>query len=187
MLALALIALSAAAPVEEARLIDVRDSGRIVRVGRFRPKQFLGEREWPGVAPTRENAIRAYGRPDRRDSSGCRNRWSRLQTRIVTADFGGGDACGPKAGVQQIVIRSRRWATERGLRVGHALGRVRALYPELRRYSDVYGEAPNFRREWGLVFEPSQVGGSGTIDRLSARIRDGRVVFLRVSPYGAGD
>jgi hypothetical protein len=188
-LALALATLAAAgAPVDRDRLIDVRDSGEIVRVGAFRPKQYLGEREWPGgVAPTRANAIKAYGRPDRRDRAGCLNRWSRLRIRIVTADFGGGDACGPKAGVQRVEIRSRRWATERGLRVGHSLGRVRALYPELARYSDVYGDAPDFRRLWGLVFEPSQVGGSGTIDRLAATIRDGKVVALRVSPFGAGD
>jgi hypothetical protein len=187
-LALALVAATLAAPVDDSRLIDVRDSGHIVRVGAFRPRQFLGERRWPGgVAPTRANAIRAYGRPDRRDRSGCRNRWSRLRIRIVTEDFGGGDRCGPRAGVQHVEIRSRRWATERGLRVGHSLRRVRRLYPELQRYTEVYGDAPALRHEWGLVFERSLVGASGVIDRLSARVRDGRVVLLRVSPYGAGD
>jgi hypothetical protein len=170
-------------------IIEVPDSGRIVRVGAFKPRQFLGEHHFPGgVAPIRRTAIRAFGRPDRRDAQGCPNRWRRLRLRLVTADFGGGPACAPATPVQHVEIFSRRWRTERGLRVGDSLDRVRELYPELRRFSDLFGPAPAWRYDWALVLEPSRVGGPpNLIDRLSAVIRDRRVRYLRVSPYGAGD
>ena len=169
--------------------IEVRDSGRIVRVADFKPRQFLGETRFPGgVAPTRRNAIRAFGTPDRNDAQGCPNRWWRLGLSLVTADFGGGPPCAPTTAIQHLVIRSHRWSTERGLRVGDSLDRVRELYPELRRFSDLYGRAPGWRYDWALVLEPSQVGGPpNLIDRLSAVIRQRRVQALRVSPYGAGD
>jgi hypothetical protein len=106
----------------------------------------------------------------------------------VTADFGGGPPCAPTTPIQHLEISSRRWSTERGLRVGDSLDRVRELYPELRRFSDLFGPAPAWRYEWALVLEPSQVGGPpNLIDRLTAVIRQRRVQSLRVSPYGAGD
>jgi hypothetical protein len=180
---------TAAALAAGSTTIDVRDSGQIIRVGDFRPRQRLGETQFPGgVAPIRRNAIRAYGRPDRRDAGGCGNIWKRLGLRLITADFGGGPACAGTTPVQQIEITGRRWVTERGLRVGDSLDRVRELYPELRRFSDLYGSAPAYRHEWALVLEPSQVGGPpNLIDRLSAEIRKRKVVSLTVAPYGAGD
>ena len=66
--------------------------------------------------------------------------------------------------------------TERGLRVGDSLDRVRELYPELQRFTDLYGDAAPYRYEWALVLEPSQVGGPpNLIDRLSAEIRKRKV------------
>jgi hypothetical protein len=177
------------AAVPAGRLLDVRDSGHIVRIGAFRPRQFLGDLRFRGgVAPTRGNAVRAYGRPDSRDETGCLNRWTRLGIRIRTEDFGGrAGHCTRGAGVQHVEVLSRRWATERGLRVGDSLDRVRKLYPELQRFTDAFGDSPALRDEWGLVFEPSSIGSGGKIDRLSATIRLRRVVVLRASPYGAGD
>ncbi len=106
----------------------------------------------------------------------------------MTADFGGGPACAPTTPIQHLEIFSRRWTTERGLRVGDSLDRVRALYPELRRFPDLFGPGPAWRYDLALVLEPSHVGGpSNVIDRLSAEIRQRRVRLLRVSPYGAGD
>jgi hypothetical protein len=169
--------------------IDVPDSGRIVRVGDFRPKQRLGETSFPGgVAPIRRNAIKAYGRPDGKSPSGCPNKWKTLGVRMVTADFGGGPPCARTTPIQQLVITGSRWTTERGLRIGESLDRVRELYPELKRFSDLYGPAPAYRYQWALVLEPSQVAGPpNLIDRLAATIRGRRVVSLTVSPYGAGD
>ena len=169
--------------------IEVPDSGRIVRVGDFRPKQLLGETNFPGgVTPNRRNAIRAYGRPDGKNPQGCPNKWKKLGLRMITADFGGGPACAGTTAIQRLVITSPKWSTERGLRVGDSLDRVRELYPELRRFTDLYGDIPVYRYEWALVLESSQVGGPpNLIDRLSAEIRGRKVKSFTVSPYGAGD
>jgi hypothetical protein len=169
--------------------IEVPDSGRIVRVGDFRPKQRLGETTFPGgVAPIRRNAIKAYGKPDGKNPQGCPNKWKKLGVRMVTADFGGGPPCAATTPIQQLVITGSRWTTERGLKIGDSLDRVRELYPELKRFSDLYGESSAYRYDWALVLEPSQVAGPpNLIDRLSAKIRARKVVSLTVSPYGAGD
>jgi hypothetical protein len=158
-------------------------------VGDFRPKQRLGEHEFPGgVTPNRRNAIKAYGKPDGKNPSGCPNKWKQLGVRIVTADFGGGPACAGSTPVQQVVITGRQWTTERGLKVGDSLDRVRELYPELERFTDLYGKAPAWRYLWALVLEESHVGGPpNLIDRLAAEIRGRTVKSFTVSPYGAGD
>jgi hypothetical protein len=107
---------------------------------------------------------------------------------IVTADFGGGPPCANRTPVQQIVITGRQWVTERGLKIGDSLDRVRGLYPELKRFSDLYGKNKLWRYTWALVLEESQVGGPpNLIDRLSAEIRDRKVRSFTVSPYGGGD
>ena len=190
MLLAALAATAAFAAQDTSTLIDVPDSGRIVRVGAFRPRQYLGDEHFPGgVTPNRRNAIRAFGRPDGRNPQGCPNKWKRLGVRMVVADFGGGPLCAGSTPIQTLVITGRRWQTERGLKIGDSLDRVRELYPELRRFSELYDlDAPAYRYTWGLVFEPSQVGGPpNLLDRLSAEIRDRKVKSLTVSPYGAGD
>src|SRR4051794_22730665 len=169
--------------------IDVPDSGRIVAVGNFHPKQRLGETAFEGgVTPNRRNAIKAYGRPDGKSPAGCPNKWKRLGVRIVTADFGGGPPCAATTPVQQIVITGAQWTTERGLKVGDSLDRVRELYPELKRFNDLYGKDKLWRYQWALVLEESEVGGPpNLIDRLSAVIRGRTVRSFTVSPYGAGD
>jgi hypothetical protein len=173
-----------------ALVINVPDSGRIVGVGGFHPRQNLGTTHFPGgVAPIRRNAIKAFGKPDQKDRNGCANKWSKLKLRLITEDFGGGKPCVGTTPIQFLEVSSRfRWVTERGLRVGDSLDRVRELYPELKRYSDLFGKSPAWRNNWALVLEPSAVGGPpNLIDRLSAVIRGRKVTLLRVSPYGAGD
>ena len=172
-----------------ATTINVPDSGQIVAVGAFHPKQLLGEHTFPGgVTANRRNAIKAYGKPDGKSPSGCPNKWKALGVRIVTADFGGGPACAGGTRVQQLVITGRQWTTERGLKIGDSLDRVRELYPELKRFSALYGKNSLWRYSWALVLEESQVAGPpNVIDRLSAEIRDRTVRSLKVSPYGAGD
>jgi hypothetical protein len=172
-----------------ATTIDVPDSGQIVAVGAFHPKQLLGEHSFAGgVTSNRRNAIKAYGEPDGKSPSGCPNKWKALGVRIVTADFGGGPACAGGTPVQQIAITGRQWTTERGLKIGDSLDRVRELYPELKRFNDLYGKNSYTRHTWALVLEESRIAGPpNVIDRLSAEIRDRKVRSLKVSPYGAGD
>jgi hypothetical protein len=170
--------------------IEVPDSGHIVRVGDFRPKQRLGETQFPGgVAPTRRNAIKAYGPLDPPGPSGCSRKWKKLGVRMVNADYDGGAPCAPWTAIQTLVITGRQWKTERGLKIGDSLDRVRELYPELIRFKELLGEdIKAYRYEWALVLEPSPAGGPpNLLDRLSANIRARKVVSLTVSPYGAGD
>jgi hypothetical protein len=169
--------------------IEVADSGRIVRVGAFHPKQRLGEHAFPGgVTPNRRNAIKAFGKPDGKSPQGCPNKWKKLGVRIVTADFGGGPPCAATTPVQQIVITGRQWSTERGLKIGDSIDRARELYPEIASFNKLYGRNKYWRSDWALVLEESQVGGPpNLIDRLAATIRNRTIRSLKVSPYGAGD
>ena len=65
---------------------------------------------------------------------------------------------------------------------------MRELYPELKRFNDLYGKNTYARYTWALVLEESQVAGPpNVIDRLSAEIRGRTVRSFTVSPYGAGD
>ena len=65
---------------------------------------------------------------------------------------------------------------------------MRELYPELKRFNDLFGKNKLWQYQWALVLEESQVGGPpNVIDRLSAVIRDRKVRSFMVSPYGAGD
>jgi len=177
------------ASVQGPLIVEVPDSGHIVRVGDFRPKQTLGDHDFPGgVAPTRRNAIKAFGRPDGKDPRGCPNKWKTLKLRMTVADFGGGPVCAGRTRIQRLTISSRRWRTERGLRVGDSLDRVRELYPELMSYREwLDGANREYRNHWVLVFEDSEFAGPPGIDRLSAVIRKRTVRSLIVSPYGAGD
>jgi hypothetical protein len=169
--------------------INVPDSGQIVAVGNFHPRQLLGENDFPGgVTPSRRNAIKAYGKPDGKNPQGCPNKWKTLGVRIVTADFGGGPPCASTTRIQQIVITGKQWTTERGLKVGDSLDRVRELYPELKRFNALYGKNKYWQYSWALVLEESHVGGPpNVIDRLSAEIRGRKIRSFTVSPYGAGD
>ena len=141
MLTAAVVTAALFAAQAPATTINVPDSGQIVAVGAFHPKQLLGEHTFPGgVTSNRRNAIKAYGKPDSKSPSGCPNKWKALGVRIVTADFGGGPACAGGTPVQQLVITGRQWTTERGLKIGDSLDRVRELYPELKRFNDLYGK-----------------------------------------------
>ena len=46
-----------------------------------------------GVAPSRRNAIKVFGRPDGKDPRGCPNKWKAIGLRMVAANFGGGSSC----------------------------------------------------------------------------------------------
>ncbi|MDA0160959.1 hypothetical protein OM076_11840 [Solirubrobacter ginsenosidimutans] len=189
MLTAAVVTAALFAAQAPATTINVPDSGQIVAVGAFHPKQLLGEHTFSGgVTSNRRNAIKAYGKPDGKSPAGCPNKWKKLGVRVVTADFGGGPACAGGTPVQQIVITGRSWVTERGLKIGDSLDRARELYPELERFNDLYGKTPLTRYTWALVLEESQIAGPpNVIDRLSAEIRDRKIRSFTVSPYGAGD
>jgi len=69
-------------------------------------------------------ATRAFGRPSRVDpygdgSDACYVTWSPLQLKAIFANFGLASACSPSGGLlQSATIRSSRFRTSRGVRVG---------------------------------------------------------------------
>ena len=131
-----------ASPPAPPLTIEVPDSGRDRPRRRLPPEQRLGRDRLPGgVTPNRRNAIKAYGQPDGKNPQGCPNKWKTLGLRMVTADFGGGPACAAHDAGPAARDHRRAVATERGLKVGDSLDRVRELYPELQQLpNDLYGD-----------------------------------------------
>jgi hypothetical protein len=170
-------------------MIEVPDSGHIVRVGDFHPRQALGDLDFDGgVTPSRRNAIKVFGRPDGKDPRGCPNKWKSIGLRMLAANFGGGSQCASSTRIQKLYAKGPNWQTERGLKIGDSLDRVRELYPELMSYREWLDTSRReYRNHWVLVFEPSEINGPPGVERLSAEIRGRKVVSLTVSPYGAGD
>ncbi len=80
-----------------------------------------------GSHGTLRNAIKAWGKPSTRRSGGggfCDVNWSAVGVKAV---FRSG--CGDSARIQWARLRSKRWATERGLHVGDATAKLKQLYP----------------------------------------------------------
>lgn len=168
-------------------VIELDDSGEVIRVGPFEPMQYLGPDGSEGVVPNLRNAIAAFGRPSpRRGStpySGCITRWPRLSLIATSDDFSGAPPCSNDAGVVELVISgsgARRWRTDRGLRVDDRDSRLVALYPDA--YID-----PNKEHTEILVEQSSVVGEDGKLPRLTATVIDTRVATINVHLYGAGE
>lgn len=186
----ALLATAAAVSSAQApSIIEVPDSGHIVRVGDFRPRQALGDLDFEGgVTPSRRNAIKVFGRPDGKDPRGCPNKWKAIGLRMLAANFGGGSQCASSTRIQKLYAKGPNWHTERGLKIGDSLDRVRGLYPELMSYRDwLDSNRREYRNRWVLVFEPSEISGPPGVERLSIKTRNRAVTEFEVSIYGAGD
>jgi len=83
------------------------------------------------------SAVKSFGESNssRRDGILCHTRWSKLGLEIDFANVPG--PCTVKALEKRGLwygagITSRRWRTDRGLRVGDSKARLRALYPKAR-------------------------------------------------------
>lgn len=167
--------------------IEVTPGGQVIRLGAFEPQQYLGRSgAGAGVRPTLANAIAAYGRPASRSTeevlAGCSVRWPRLSLTAITEDFGGGPVCGNGSGVVEVAVvdaGARRWRTDRGLRVGDSVERLRRLYPGT--YIDPYKEHTEI-----LIAEESVVT-DGPLPRLTATVIDTRVASINAHLYGAGE
>ena len=83
-----------------------------------------------GILSERPSSIR----PDPRSSGfACTVRWNGVLV-VDARNFSGSDPCAPRTGyVQSMTTIGSRWRTDRGLRVGQPLARLRALYPNARR------------------------------------------------------
>jgi len=105
--------------------------------------------------------------------NGCVVRFSRAHITVTLANFGGGDAC--DAGrAQSARVDGREWRTQRGLRVGDRVSRIKRLYSRAR-----------FRRgRWELQAAP--LFGLSVVT-LDASVADGRVRRIQAYLGGAGE
>jgi hypothetical protein len=131
--------------------------------------------------PEYGKAVYALGTPtsvENPDIPGCAATWSALGLRIQFESFGGGSSCADGRAQAAIVKRANgrsSWRTQRGLRVGDSLRRLRRLYPRAR-------HRPAARV---IVYQRNPVLGDGSI--ITAVIRKHRVASFRLWLGGAGD
>jgi len=145
---------------------------------------------------TVSDAVAAFGATDSKTddgSGGCDLLWGTLGLKANAADYGSGDACGPKTGrISSFVIRSPAFETDRGLRVGMSEAELRQRHPE----ATTRGPGPAYfdfdpvtsGSLYTIEAEQSAIGSTGSVATLAALVDDnGRVTALEVSPYLAGD
>jgi hypothetical protein len=149
--------------------------GFIMRIGTMRTSSADG--------PRLANAIRIFGRPSAIDPEGdgsdaCVVEWRRLRLRAVFANFGIESACSPRGGrLQAATIRSTRFRTTRGIRVGSRS----AAIPQRHRNAEFVGGV------WWIASALSPYGENEQIPTITAVVRDGRVGALRLWVGAAGD
>jgi hypothetical protein len=113
-----------------------------------------------------------FGRPTAivPQPNSCTVRFSQARITVVLANFLGGSACqsGP---VQSAVVNGRAWHTQRGLRVGDRIARLKSLYPQAR------------FRDGAWQLETAPLLGL-TVATLRASVAGGRVSRIRASLSG---
>jgi hypothetical protein len=147
--------------------------------GRYWAVTYLGS--WHVRAhPEFGKAVFALGEPSAVSGTGvpCTALWREVGLRILFTSFGGAQSCSD-ANAQRAVVKGpagrRAWRTQRGLRVGDTLERLRRLYPHALR-------KPGARV---IVYQDDPVIGDGSI--ITALVRNRRVASLQLWLGGAGD
>jgi hypothetical protein len=175
--ALLLAAVLAAAPPADAQSFVIKARGSETGPGSVRA---IGDFK-PARNPRLGAAIRAYGEPTSRRGGGeiCRVRWAELSVAIAFQNFGGVDSCRPRNGRAQkaVIKRDTRWRTDKGLRLGNTVERLRRLYPDARRTS----------RGFRLVEAILPFGSPQPYAVLGARVADGEVTAFTLFIGAAGD
>jgi hypothetical protein len=141
---------------------------------------YLGD--WHVAAhPEYPKAVHALGAPsnvENPDIPGCAATWAGLGLRIQFESFGGGTSCADGL-AQAAVVKGPHgrssWRTQRGLRVGDSLRKLRRLYPNARRKASARV----------IVYQENPILGDGSI--VTAVIRHHKVASFRLWLGGAGD
>jgi hypothetical protein len=167
---LLVLAVAAVVPATgQARSFTIRvDSrGLVSRLGPLHPLRH----------PFLRDARAAFGTPTsvRASRGECRARWARLRLKALFTSFGGiSDFC-RDGRFQTAVVRSPKWRTWRGLRVGMRSSRIPDLHPEAR----------FVRGKWVLATQ--SLFGSEPAPTVTAHVRGGRVRALSLFIGAAGD
>ena len=150
-----------------------------------------------------QSAIKAYGRPSSCRVVGSSNhavfRWQRRGIVIDAWTYGGmpadenGCISPDLIHISEIRLTSERWRTAFGLRIGDPTIKLRRLYPRARYYS---GKERFQRAEYWLVTKHGPCTGTCSafedehgVDspRLTAQIRNGRVIAFWLPVFGQGE
>jgi hypothetical protein len=132
---------------------------------------------------TLARATATFGRPSRIDpigdgSDGCRIQWRRLRLKATFANFSLESACSPSGGrLQLATVRSRRFRTTRGVRVG-----TRSWTIPLR-----HRNAEFVAGAWWIASVVLPFGTEEETPTIRALVRDGRVSALALYIGAAGD
>jgi hypothetical protein len=139
----------------------------------IRADQAVGPLRIGSATPA--HAAAAYGRPSalRRAGTTCTGRWPGASLSLGFLSFEA-NPCASGIAVRAVAT-NRRWHTNRGLRIGHSIARLRTLYPR----------ATAHRDGWWLVTRHAcaEVGGQsfpGLLARTAHRRVAGFVVTAGV-------
>lgn len=128
-------------------------------------------------------ATRAFGRPSRIDpvgdgSDACRVTWRRLRIKALFANFGLDSACSPQGGrFQAATIRSPRFRTSRGVRVGSSSSSIPLKHTGAEFVSGAWWIAT-------IAFLGDEENRTPTI---KAQVANGKVTALSLFVGAAGD
>jgi hypothetical protein len=173
------ILLVAAADASAVRTIRTNGDGWVTKIGGLTTLARSA-----ATVPTLEKATAEFGRPTSVAPIGqgiqsCSVRWRPLRVRAIFVNLGGGRSCAPTEGnLQTLTIRSRKFRTARGLRVGDASSTIRDKHPDAEFKKNV----------WWIADAVSPYGEEATrIPTVEAIVSGGKVTVLRVWIGAGGD
>ena len=146
------------------------------------PRVVVGDRSVGGVhmGATAAAAISRLGSPTRvthRGAQECRIAWRRVGLVATFLDLSSGDPC--RSGLLTIAVAATGWRTNRGLRVGDPVARVRRLYPRARLHrSDPDRTMVGY---WLVTRHRCAEVGGGAYPSLLGSIAGGRITALRLT------
>jgi hypothetical protein len=137
--------------------------------------------EWIGTFAVKQNGTlgglqAAFGKPSRLTATqdGCVALWGPIGLRVTLYNLGGKNPCKPKTGYFSTAVMSgTRWSTNKGLRVGASVARLKQLYPKAKLRGAAYWLVPRFTQ------------ATGSYPGLAANVAGGKVTSFQVI-YGAG-
>jgi hypothetical protein len=164
------------ADASQSRRIRV-GTGGVTQLGGFRPRS-----ESP-VEAADELGTPSYVGPN---GEGCVIEWRDLGLRVTFASLSGASACSSAGRVDGVELADEQaaqagWETNRGVRVGMPVEKLRRLYPDAESES-----LPGLGEALVLVEGRSLVGLPRPAPALSATVVDGAVNELRMSVNAAG-
>jgi len=143
----------------------IKASGRPFVLGGYKASQSASMR----------SAVAFFGAPSReidRSGGGCVSVWSSLGVTITFENiYDPAASCASQRGLPNVArMRGRRWRTERGLRVGDPIAKLRRRYPT----------ATFHGGEWWLITTHANLGSPHYYPVLAAEVHAGRVRAFRL-------